>query len=140
MDDVFDQKENAKNIYVIRHKLNDLKRGPHTNHFEWRIGPFVVKIFPDEHGDPAAHEYLTQYDTVTVHVYEPRRQADGASQQQYVSLQEDSRFKNYQPIQYNVFESPTGSINLSDGQDMPIAHLCELIRYLHRLSNLTAFM
>jgi hypothetical protein len=140
MDDVFDQKENSKNIYVIRHKLNDLKRSPLHNYFEWRIGPFVVKIFPDGHGNPALHDYITQYDTVAVHVYEPYRTSNGEIMHQLLSLTEDSRFKNYQPIQYNVFESPTGSINLSDGQDMPIAHLCELIRYLHRLSNLTAFM
>lgn len=140
MDDVFDKQENSKNIYVIRHKLNDLKKFPGHNHYELQIGPFVVKIFPDRHGDPARHEYITQYEKVAVHVYEPWRQPNGKTQHQLLSLREDPRFKNYQPIQYNVFESPTGSINLSDGQDMPIPHLCELIRYLYRLANLTAFM
>jgi hypothetical protein len=140
MDDLFNQPENNKNIYVIRHKLNDLKRLPWSNRYELQVGPFVVKIFPDGHGDPTQHQYITQYEEVDVGVYEPYRSDDGTTLEQLLSLRDDPRFKNYRPIQYNVIETSNGSINLSDGNKMPIHHLCELIRYLYRLANLTAFM
>jgi hypothetical protein len=155
MEDVFAREEHAKNIYVIKHKLSDLKRVPGQLFFEWRIGPFYVRIFTQlwEEKDlgitstlhllPADRrniEYLTQAELVDVEVWESARHADGKSWDVVIPLANDPRFKNYKPIQYNVIESPNSSINLSSGRSMPITHLCELIRYLHRLANLTAFM
>lgn len=148
MEDVFDKEENAKNIYVIKHKLGGLTRGPTENHFEWSIGHFVVKIYPKEIGDPGSPylylpqlpkkhspaDSILQYDRVDVHVTEFSPNDKGGT---YINLNTDPRFRDYKPIQYHLVAS---NINLSDGRRMPILHLCELIRYLYRLSNLTAFL
>lgn len=139
MKSIFDKEEYAKNIYVIRHKLGELKpcagRG---DRWEYPVGNFTVVIFAYDIGDtpPPQMDSLLRFDKVEIVLNE--RTKDGAVSS--VSIRDDSRFKNYEPIQYNVIESPGGRINLSDGHGMPIPHLCELIRYLHRLSNLTAFM
>jgi hypothetical protein len=147
MEDVFDKEENAKNIYVIKHKLGGLTRGPRENHFEWSIGHFVVRIYPKEIQDLTSPylflppkqgqavskpDCILQYEKVDVHVEEEFPNSPPS----YINLSTDKRFKDYKPIQYNVVRD----INLSDGRGMPIIHLCELIRYLHRLSNLTAFL
>lgn len=149
MEDVFAREEHAKNIYVIKHKLSDLKRVPGQRFFQWQIGPFEVRIFTElweESGSSALPvnkkniEYITQAQLIDVEVWESVRHSNGQSWDDTISLQDDPRFKSYKPIQYNVWESPNGLTNFSNGHSMPIAHLCELIRYLHRLSNLTAFM
>lgn len=138
MDDIFNKEEHAKNLYVIKHKLADLKPVPWSGHFEWDIGHYRVKIFGAKHGDPTP-KYLTLCEKVDVHVYEVSRR-EGKEQEKLLNLLEESLFKNYKPIQYNVITTPHGTINRSDGQDIPLTYLCELIRYLHRLANLAVFM
>lgn len=138
MDDLFEKKEHERNLYVIRHKLGGLKKVSFGNHFEWAIGPYLVKIFAAKHGDPSP-EFITMCEKVDVHVYELSRK-EGRESQKLIDLWNEPLFKNYKPIQYNVIETPNGTINLSDGSEIPINYLCELIRYLHRLANLTAFM
>jgi hypothetical protein len=140
MDDPLNKEENSKNIYVIRHKLSELKKITGRSYYEWRIGPFVVRIFnrADEHNIP----YITQCEMVDVEIREASRRDDQEVLDNVISLKEDSRFKNYKPIQYNTWKNPDDGhiINFSDGDNIPISYLCELIRYLHRLANLTAFM
>jgi len=138
MNDLFDKEEHAKNLYVIKHKLGDLKKVPYGNHFEWQIGHYVVKIFCAKHGDPSPL-FITQCEKVDVHVYEVSRR-EGKEQEKLLDLLNEPLFKNYKPIQYNTIQTPNGTINLSDGSEIPITYLCELIRYLHRLANLSVFM
>jgi len=136
MDTTLDKEEYAKNIYIIRRKLSELK-AINGSRWEYAVGNFVVNMYPYEIGDvprgqldsPVRHEKLS------VVVNEKTKSGSVSS----ISLRDDSRFKNYEPIQYDVIETPSGKINVSNGDNMPILHLCELIRYLHRLSNLTAF-
>jgi hypothetical protein len=152
MDDTLNKEENSKNIYVIRHKLGELKKMPGCSHYEWQIGPFVVKMLEDRPEDhpigtlelvsvrPKRPEFLTQREKVDVQLYE-RSKKDDQVLDQFININSDSRFKNYKPIMYNTYQSPTGNtISFGDGRDMPMLQLCELIRYLHRLANLTAFM
>jgi hypothetical protein len=140
MEDIFDKEEHAKNIYVIKHKLADLKMPPYTNHYEWQIGSYLIKMFPtqdqDHLGEPP--QYLTQYEKVDVQVYKVSKRK-GNNQEKIIDLQSDPLFCKYRPIMYNTFEGPHGTVNLSNGRDMPMYHLCELIRYLHRLANLAVF-
>jgi hypothetical protein len=138
MDNTLDKEEYAKNIYVIRHKLALLKpcagRG---DRWEYRVGNFNVVMFAYDIGDVPPHmDSILRFKEVDVILNEYSKNDTVSS----VSLRDDPRFKSYEPIQYNVIESPNGKINISNGDKMPILHLCELIRYLHRLSNLTAFM
>jgi len=139
MDFTLDKEENVKNIYVIRHKLGNLKpcQG-NTGRWEYGVKPFNIVIFAYGIGDvPSLQEdNLLRFEKVDVVLNEFTKEGTASS----VRLNEDPRFKDYEPIQYDVIESPGGRINLSNGNKMPILHLCELIRYLHRLSNLTAFM
>ena len=137
MERIFDQDQYAKNIYVIRHKLGELQ--PINGHrWEYQAGHFSVHMYCYDAGDvpPEQLSNVLSYKTLSVVVNEHTKDGKVSS----VSLRDDSRFKDYEPIQYNVIESPGGRINLSNGDNMPITHLCELIRYLHRLSNLAAFM
>jgi hypothetical protein len=136
MDNTLDQEEYAKNIYVIRHKLAELK--PSHGRYEYSVGRFTVHMYTydmqDVPSEPANN--ILRYQTVNVVLNETTVSGITSS----VSIRDDSRFKNYEPIQYNVIKTPTGCVNISNGDSMPMLHLCELIRYLHRLSNLTAFM
>lgn len=129
--------DNPKNIYVIKRKLADLK--PIGNHrWEFVVGNFSIFIYPYETGDvpPGQIDTPVRHDKLNVILNEKTKTNVVSS----VSLRDDPRFKNYEPIQYNVIETPNGKINLSNGDNMPLLQLCELIRYLYRLSNLTAFM
>ena len=137
MEDIFEQDENAKNIYVIKHKLSDLKRPPYSSAFVWKIGFYTVTIYTDR--TYSSDDCITQYEVVDVHLYEDIRKGDHVNTVS-IKLTEDSRFKNFKPIMYNTVETPNGIINLSNGKEMPILFLCELIRYLYRLANLTAFL
>jgi hypothetical protein len=138
MEDLFDKEENAKNIYVIRRKLAALKK--RTGYADWvyDVGPFMLSMLvsmPDEYWDSRPEDSILNHDRVDVFLME----IDKNNHRSYISLREDSRFRNYQPIMYDTYSGPNGIVNCGDGHNMPIHHLCELIRYLHRLSNLTAF-
>lgn len=129
--------DNPKNIYVIRHKLAALK--PVRGHWQYPVGNYTVHIYSYAMQDvPNSVEEDNILACKAVNVVLNVTTKSGITSS--ISLRDDPLFKSYEPIQYNVIESPGGKINLSNGDNMPIAHLCELIRYLHRLSNLKAFM
>lgn len=134
---------NPQNIYVIKRKLTTYRKEPGVSYWLLSIGPFELKIKPN--GDYWAllvdgDDSIIKHDTFHVDLYENLSKSD-LSKKQFIYLNRDSRFKDYEPIQYNILKTPTGGIiNLSDGKDMPQLHLFELIRLLYRLSNLTAFM
>lgn len=139
MDTTLDQEEFAKNIYIIRRKLSELRPcANRSDRWEYRVNNFNVVIYAYEIGDvpPSQMDSLLRFDKVNVVLNEFNKQGDGI----FVSLRDDSRFKNYEPIQYDIITTPNGRLNISNGDNMPILQLCELIRYLYRLSNLTAFM
>lgn len=141
MENPLNKEEYAKNIYLIKHKLGELKRVPFTSYFEWRIGPFGIKMWTGRFGDYESEppQYLTLCSEIDVQIYEILRE-NNKECERFVNLQADPRFCNYKPIQYDVIKTPNGEINRSDGNDMPITYVCELIRYLYRLANLTAFL
>jgi hypothetical protein len=130
--------DNPKNLYVIRRKLAELRPIRGSGRYEYPVGRYTVHIYvmgiqdtpPDQPGN------LMTYDKLGVVLNETDKSGKTSS----INLREDPLFKNYEPIQYNVIETPNGKINLSNGDGMPLLHLCELIKYLYRLTNLTAFM
>lgn len=132
------ESNNPKSFYAIRCKLADLKKIAGRNYYEYYVGPFTVIIYTYELPDtpPAEPDFILKHKTVSVVVNEKTK----SEVTSLINLRDDPRFKDYLPIQYDVIESPNGRLNLSDGRNMPIPYLCELICYLHRLSNLTAFM
>jgi hypothetical protein len=138
MNTILDQEEFAKNIYVIRRKLAELRPVRSSGHYEYVVGKYTVHIYTYEIQDvPSGQEAnLLSCEKVSIVLNETTKSGVTSS----ISLRDDPIFKNYAPIQYDVIETPNGKINISDGEQMPILHLCELIRYLHRLSNLSAFM
>ena len=132
-----DINENTRNLYIIRRRLSERTKRPGMNYFDYYVGNFLVKIHPDriqEHKDYGPDDRITHHDILDVSLYEFKRHQDGSSYETYIDLEKDSRFKNYQPIKYKEYAG------YSNGQEMPINHLCELIKYLHRLSNLSAFL
>jgi hypothetical protein len=130
--------DNPKNLYVIRRKLAELRPVRGNGRYEYPVGRYTVHIyvFGIQDTPPSQPSNILAYDKIGVVLNETDKEGRTSS----ISLREDPLFKNYEPIQYNVIETPNGKINLSNGDDMPILQLCELIRYLHRLTNLTAFM
>lgn len=127
--------DNLKNLYVIRHKLADLKKAPSQNHFEYYIDrKFKVAIWTDriqEHSSPE-DDNIVRHPVVDVVLYEVCKK--NTRLYDCVYLNQDPRFKDYKPIKYTEFPY------MSNGDKMPINHLCELIIYLHRISKLSAFM
>lgn len=135
MEDINDY---VRSSYVIRRKLAELKFN--GSHYRYFVGNFEVKIFPHEIQDVRPQEKLAdnlmKYKTVDVTLWEENKR----NERQIVRLLNDSRFCNYEPIQYNVINTPNAKINSSNGDNMPIFYLCELIKYLHKLSKLSAFV
>ena len=138
MDDTLNKEENVANIYVIKRKLAELKRSPARNFYEYDVGRFTVYIFAYDIQDIPKEEIQSIVQCKTVDVIVVERNKDNAVSS--ISIRDDARFKDYKPIQYDVISTFYGTTNVGTGNGMPIIHLCELIRYLHRLSNLTAFM
>lgn len=128
-----------KNLHVIRQKLASLKKAPGQGHFEYYVGKFKINIWVDaiqEHTSPDDDNILL-HATVNVDLHEVARDRTDRLYN-WVYLSQDVRFKDYEPIKYNVIH---GRYTLpASGDKMPILQLCELIKYLYRLSNLTAFM
>jgi hypothetical protein len=138
MDTTLDQEEYAKNIYVIRRKLSELRL--YSGCYQFDVGNFQVNMYPRDIQDVRPddpYDSVLKHEKVDVSLFEKSAKTN---HHVIVDLRSDTRFNNYKPIMYNTFESPSGIVNLSDGRQMPILHLCELIRYLYRLSNLTAFV
>lgn len=132
-----DINDNTKNLYIIRRRLAERTKRPDLDYFDYFVGKFLVKINPNriqEHKDFGPNDRITLHDILNVSLNEIKRYADDTPYHTPIDLEKDLRFKNYQLIKYH--EIP----GYSDGQDMPINHLCELIIYLYRLSNLSAFM
>jgi hypothetical protein len=131
--------DNPKNLYVIRRKLAELRAVRSKGHYEYPVGRYTVHIYSYEiqdtpSSDPA--DNLLKHETVNVVLNETDKSGATSS----ISLRDDPLFRKYEPIWYDVIETPNGRINMGNGDRMPINTLCELIKYLHRLTNLTAFL
>ena len=131
--------DHPKNLYVIRRKLAELRPVRGRGHYEYVVGRYTLHIYSYEiqdvpSGDPA--DNLLKHERVNVVLNETTK--DGAVSS--ISLRDEAPFRTYEPIWYDVIETPSGKINVGNGDRMPIVTLCELIKYLHRLTNLTAFM
>lgn len=133
--DLFED-NNPKNLYVIGRRLAALKKPVGFGDWQLTIGPFFLSIMPPSfRGRQAQGDSIIDLKEVDISL----REIDQRNNSSYVSIREDHRFKDYKPIMYNTFEGPNGLVNMSDGHRMPILQLMELIKYLHRLANLTAF-
>jgi hypothetical protein len=140
--------DNPQNLYVIRRKLSTYKMLPGGTNWEFRIGCFflVVNLISDDYWkitnqgnspERLSNIRITDQEKFHVDLYED---FNHSSSRNFLYINKDFRFKDHQPIQYNVIQTPTGGqINQSDGRNMPLLQLTELIRLLHRLSNLAVF-
>lgn len=128
--------EDVNNVDSIKEYLSELKLPKSRGHFCYYVGFFILYIFPStSEGNTifTGEERITHHEKLDISLYESKR---GETDVYFalVDLEKDLRFINYQPIKYNKY------VGLSSGIDIPIIHLCELIKYLHRLCNLTSFM
>lgn len=125
----------TNNIYCILAQLAELKKPPGVGHFTHHVGDFLIQIWVSRIGaiynDP--NDRITNHSIVDINLHEKVRTNTSVEAYNIVYLHKDVRFKNYAPIKY------TDLFELSNGQKMPVVNLCELIKYLHRLSNLSAF-
>lgn len=128
-----------KDISTIRNNLGNLKKAPAQNHFEYYVGKFKINIWLNKIQEPTDdndNDNILSHEKVDVDLHEVSNRQDRLYNWVYIST--DSRFKDYLPIQYYWIP---GRFQLHcNGEDMPILQLCELIKYLDRLSNLNAFM
>ncbi len=127
----------VKNTYVIRQKLSALQKRMGDNHFEYWVGDkFRVNIYTrdiQDLGHKDEGDRITFHNKVDVNVYDIYKDNDGMRRADYIYLYRDSRFANYEPIKYKDY-------GWADGREMPVNTLCELIKYLHIISKLTAFL
>lgn len=150
--------DNPKNIYAIKHRLGELKKHKSDSCFHYYVGGFIVKIFthkiqesndanykltqwivdPDKDWsrDESLDDCITKHEKVDVNLYEWQRSTSNHETrwEVIINMDVDPRFKNYEPIKHSAKYMYCGT-----GIGMPILNLCELIRYLHRLSNLAVF-
>jgi hypothetical protein len=118
----------VKNLYVIKRRLADLKTLQYGG-FEYHVGDFVVKIYTQPFKGMNTidkNDCIVKHEKVNVLLNELNKR-NGFYER--VNLENDPRFSNYEPIKYDDW----------NGDNMPILQLCELIKYLHRLSKLTIF-
>ena len=124
-----DVNENTKNLYVIKRRLAELKLPNYAKHFTYYVGSYMINIFsPDDK--------IVTHETLSIALYEEVRAQDADRTYKVshaIDLERDTRFRNYKPIKYS--DIPYGS----NGHNIPLMTLCELIKYLHRLSNLAVF-
>lgn len=145
--------DNPKNIYVIKHRLSELKKHLTDTCFHYHVGNFIVKIFTHKVQDQMDHlvdficdtdrslnkdldDCITRHEKVDVNLYEWTHSKTSADtrHEMIINLDTDPRFKDFEPICH------TTPVRYHTGIGMPIINLCELIRYLHRLSqSLSAF-
>jgi hypothetical protein len=122
---------NVNNLYIIKRRLADLKLQS-GGHYEYVVGEFLVKIFAHRvQEQPKSNIKLAACEKVDVVLQEKKKKQDQYYDHVYVGS--DSRFINYTPIQYEGY-------NHYDLNNMPLINLCELIRYLHKLSKLAVFV
>lgn len=135
-----DINDNTKNLYVIKRRLAELKKRTGYNDYVYYVGNFIIYIFTNRIQEPTIScdpdDSIVKYKKLDITLQELSKK----DVYRIVDLISDPRFAEYKPILYNYWEGPYGITNMGDGHDMPLNSLCELIKYLHRLSNLTAFM
>jgi hypothetical protein len=117
------------NIADAYNILDSLSKSKEHNCYVYEAHPFVIRIWTSKIQDfnQVVDDKITDYHTVDVSVY----QLSKNKLENYICLVKHDFFKNYMPIKYAVH---------SNGIDMPIQHLCELIKYINSLSNLCVFM
>lgn len=133
-----DINDNTRNTYIIRRKLAELRKRPDENYFDYWVGDkFRVLIYTREIqdlGNDDPNDRILSHATVDVSVYDVKKMPDGfLSTTNFIYLDKDSRFTNYEPIQHLKYSKATG-------RQMPINNVCELIKYLHIISKLTVFL
>lgn len=125
-------------IEAIRKVLGTKQKVPGRDFYEWKVGRYVLHVYTSPRSF-RTNENILRHETVNVDIMEVWKSSQDNTFTNYIHIRDDEPFKSYEPIQYDIVSTSNGHINLGDGRDMPIHHLCELIRYLYRLSNLTAF-
>ncbi len=131
-----DLNDKVSNTYIIRRRLAELKRAPQQSHYEYYTDKFKLVIHTDrvqEHNDNP-DDNIVHHAVLDVSVYEIYRKDPSARLWDWVHMYRDSRFMNYEPIKYGERNTRC------DGGSMPLDKLCELIKYLHKLDKLSAFM
>lgn len=139
-------------IEHIREYLKHWQVKKNSTFYELGVGRYLIRVwtptskshnFRDE---ALKHDRISIHPTVDVHLIELHKHPNQDSLpydgtiEVHLDLREVEPFKSNQDLWYKTFRSPNGLINLGNGDDMPVTQLCELIRFLHRLSNLSAFM
>src|ERR1035437_5764402 len=90
-----------ENLYEIKQILSSLTRDPISRRFYYYVGSFQIIIYTNriqESAPPNGHDCLTVYSTVDVVLFEYEN--DNCSESLFINMNNDYRFKNYNPIKY----------------------------------------
>lgn len=120
----------------IKQILALLKKMPGKSYYAYCIGEYTIHIHTHrvlEHPIEESDDSIINYDVVDISLFESKRLDSFFKEHTFIYLEKDFRFKDYTPIKYSRWSG------LSTGEEMPIHNLCELIKYLNRLSNLSIF-
>lgn len=132
--------ENLNNSYLVRRRLATIRKLPGDACYFLLIGDFVIRMYTNaEYSDPPNKELpLVSYERVTVEVWEnsesdPKIRSVGYRKQ--VQLWHDYRFAEY----YKELKYTNNEHNWKNGILMPLPVVCDLIKYVDRIVELTAF-
>lgn len=118
------------NNRIILQKLSKLIRQHNNPCYIYYIAIFKIEIYThriQEHPPLDKLDSILNHEVVDVYVFELNK----TNTFTLIDLEEDIRFANYFPIKYRKWSG------YSTGVEMPITHLCELIKYLYKLSGLS---
>lgn len=130
-----DINDNTRNLYIIKRRLAERKReGSYGPYWTYYVGNFIVEITPFNNKN--IYDSVVQYECLNVSLFEETKPKLSpmdklvTNYKKNIYLLNDPRFINYEPLKKSE------GLN---GIGMPLVTLCELIKYLHRLSNLNVF-
>ncbi len=115
----------------ILKELSLLKPVPPQHNFEYTVGNFFLQIYSNYNNN---YDKILDHKYLDVIIFETRPLIYNLDKGRfYINPEIDFRFKKYEPIKYADWPGA------SQGQNMPLDKLIELIKYLYAIPKLLIF-
>ncbi len=142
--------ENLNNSYLVKRRLATLRKLPGDKCYHLKVGDFHIRLFTNaDYSNPPNKELprVTDYKNVTLEIWEDVSSYDtkrtsywesvkgGIGKRAKVELSKDYRFADY----YSECKYTKDEWDWQQGRLMPISVICDIIKYVDRIVELTAF-
>lgn len=129
--------DDLKNIYLIKCRLAELTLKPAVSCYTYYVGHFILRIFTPVSKaysakvsfEEKSRDRITHHEKVQVNLYELKKFDTGGTYEKIIDIPNDSRFTSLDNVS-----------NYNSNTTTTVIQLCELIKYLYRLNNLSAFL